>query len=181
MQIKFGEKIQEFSEAVSVLDAIKAFDRDVLKNTIAVKVNGNEVDLSLKLDTTDEVLSIEPIQTNTRDGLEVIRHSTAHLLAAAILELFPETKLGVGPALMDDARYGFYYDVIAPRQLTEADLPVLEKKMREMAKRNLVYRREVIAKNELVKLFEGRNEPLKCELIDEKADSTATAYYIEGT
>lgn len=181
MQIKFGEKIQEFSEAVSVLDAIKAFDRDVLKNTIAAKVNGEEVDLSRKLDTTDEVLSLEPIVTNTRDGLEVIRHSTAHLLAAAILDLFPDTKLGVGPALMDDPRYGFYYDVIAPRHLTEADLPVIEKKMREMAKRNLVYRREVIEKTELVELFKGRNEPLKCELIDEKADITATAYYIDGT
>lgn len=181
MQIKFGEKVQDFSEAVSVLDAIKAFDRDVLKNTIAAKVNGEEVDLSLKLDETDQVLSIEPIQTNTRDGLEVIRHSTAHLLAAAILDLFPGTKLGVGPALMDDPRYGFYYDVIAPRQLTEADLPVIEKKMKELAKKNLVYRREVIAKEELVKIFEGRDEPLKCELIDEKADSTATAYYIDGT
>lgn len=181
MQIKFGENIKEFSEAVTVLDAIKAFDRDVLKNTIAAKVNGQEVDLSNKIETTDEVFSIEPIQTNTRDGLEVIRHSTAHLLAAAILDLFPGTKLGVGPALMDDPRYGFYYDVIAPQQLTESDLPLIEKKMREMAKRNLVYRREVIEKAELVKLFEGRDEPLKCELIDEKADSTATAYYIEGT
>lgn len=181
MQIKFGEKIQEFSEAVSVLDAIKAFDRDVLKKTIAAKVNGAEVDLSLQLAETDEVLSVEPIVTDTRDGLEVIRHSTAHLLAAAVLELFPGTKLGVGPALMDDPRYGFYYDVIAPEQITEGDLPIIEKKMREMAKRNLVYRREVIAKDELVKLFEGRDEPLKCELIDEKADETATAYYIEGT
>jgi threonyl-tRNA synthetase len=181
MKVKFGEKVQEFSEAVSVLEAIKAFDRDVLKKTIAAKVNGAEVDLSLNLGESDEILSIEPIVTDTRDGLEVIRHSTAHLLAAAILDLFPDTKLGVGPALMDDPRYGFYYDVIAPRQLTDADLPVIEKKMREMAKRNLTYRREVIEKAELVKLFEGRDEPLKCELIDEKADSTATAYYIDGT
>lgn len=181
MQIKFGENIKDFSESVSVLDAIKAFDREVLKNTIAAKVNGEEVDLSKKLDESDEVLSIEPIQTNTRNGLEVIRHSTAHLLAAAILDLFPGTKLGVGPALMDDPRYGFYYDVIAPQQLTESDLPIIEKKMREMAKRNLVYRREVIAKDDLVKLFEGRDEPLKCELINEKADSTATAYYIDGS
>lgn len=181
MQIKFGDNVKDFAESVSVLDALKAFDRDVLKTTIAAKVNGAEVDLSRTLESTDELLSLEAIQTGTRDGLEVIRHSTAHLLAAAILELFPETKLGVGPALMDDPRYGFYYDVIAPRALTEADLPVIEKKMKEMAKRNLVYRREVIAKDELVKLFNGRNEPLKCELIEEKADSTATAYYIEGT
>ena len=73
MQIKFGEQLKEFSEPVSVLDAIKAFDRDVLKKTVAAKVNGEEVDLSRQLATTDEVLSIEPIQTDTRDGLEVLR------------------------------------------------------------------------------------------------------------
>ncbi len=181
MQIQFGEQSKDFSEAVSVLDVIKAFDRDVLKKTLAAKVNGAEVDLSFQLPLTNEMFSVEPITADTRDGLEVIRHSTAHLLAAAILELFPETKLGVGPALMEDPRYGFYYDVIAPQQLTESDLPIIEKKMREMSKRNLVYRREVLAKDELVKLFEGRNEPLKCQLIDEKADTTATAYYIDGT
>jgi threonyl-tRNA synthetase len=103
------------------------------------------------------------------------------LLAAAVLDLFPETKLGVGPALMDDARYGYYYDVIAPRQLTEADLPIIEKKMREIAKRNLAYRREVLDKQDLVKLFTERDEPLKCELINEKASDTATAYHIDNT
>jgi threonyl-tRNA synthetase len=181
MQIKFGENIKDFSESVSVLEALKAFDRDVLKNTVAAKVNGEEVDLSKKLDGSDQVLSIEPIQTNTKDGLEVLRHSTAHLLAAAVLELFPGTKLGVGPALMEDPRYGFYYDVIAPRPLTEADLPVIEKKMKEMAKKNLVYRRHEIAKSEILDLFKDREEPLKCELIDEKVSDTASIYYIDGS
>lgn len=182
MQIKFGENIKDFSDSVSVLDAIKAFDRDVLKKTIAAKVNGEEVDLSKQLAPTDEVLSIEPIQTDTRDGLEVLRHSTAHLLAAAVLDLFPGTQLGVGPALMDDPRYGYYYDVIAPRQLTEADLPVIEKKMREMAKKNLVYRRDEIAKADVLQIFKERQEPLKCELIDEKVTSeTASVYHIDGS
>jgi len=182
MQIKFGENIKDFSESVSVLDAIKAFDRDVLKKTIAAKVNGEEVDLSKQLSGTDEVLSLEPIQTDTRDGLEVLRHSTAHLLAAAVLDLFPGTQLGVGPALMEDPRYGFYYDVIAPRQLTEADLPIIEKKMREMAKKNLVYRREEIAKSDVLQIFKERQEPLKCELIDEKVNSeTASVYHIDGS
>ncbi len=181
LEIKFGENQKTFTEALSVLDALKAFDRDVLKNTLAAKVNGSEVDLSQQLTQSDEVLSIEPILADTRDGLEVLRHSTAHLLAAAVLELFPGTKLGVGPALMEDPRYGFYYDVIAPQQLTEADLPIIEKKMKAMAKQNLVYRREVQQKSELVKLFSDRSEPLKCQLIDEKADETATAYYIDGT
>lgn len=182
MQIKFGENIRDFSEPVSVLDAIKAFDRDVLKKTIAAKVNGEEVDLSKKLDHSDEVISIEPIQIDTRDGLEVLRHSTAHLLAAAVLDLFPGTQLGVGPALMEDPRYGFYYDVITPRPLTEADLPVIEKKMKEMAKKNLVYRREEIPKAKVLEIFKERQEPLKCELIEEKVETEkASVYYIDGS
>ena len=181
INVKVGENSRSFPAPVSVAEALKSFDRDLIKKTLAAKVNGDEVDLSFELQATDEVLSIEPILTETRDGLEVIRHSAAHLLAAAVLDLFPETKLGVGPALMDDPRYGYYYDVIAPRQLTEADLPVIEKKMRDIAKRNLAYRREVIAKQDLVKLFTERDEPLKCELINEKAGETATAYHIENT
>ncbi len=69
---------------------------------------------------------------------------------------------------MDDPRYGFFYDVIAPEVLTEADLPVIEKKMKSMAKQNLVYRREEIEKAKILDIFKQRDEPLKCELIDEK-------------
>lgn len=181
LNIKFGEDSRAIPAPATVIDAIKAFDRDVLKTTLAAKVNGEEVDLNRELAATDEVFSIEPISVDSRDGLEVIRHSTAHLLAAALLDLFPGTKLGVGPALLDDPRYGFYYDVIAPRNLTTDDLPVIEKKMREMAKRDLKYRREVVAKAEILKIFAERDEPLKCELIKEKADETATIYYIDGS
>ncbi|MGI8788619.1 MAG: threonine--tRNA ligase [Pyrinomonadaceae bacterium] len=181
INIKVGENQKTFSAPVSVAEALKSVDRDLVRKSLAARVNGEERDLSYTLEATDEVLSIEPILPETRDGLEVIRHSAAHLLAAAVLDLFPGTKLGVGPALMDDARYGFYYDVIAPRTLTEADLPVIEKRMREIAKKNLAYRREVVAKEDLVKLFNERDEPLKCQLIDEKASDTATAYYIDNT
>ncbi len=160
---------------------LKSFDREVLKKALAAKVNGEEVDLNKQLEGGDEVLSVEPILSGTRDGLEVMRHSTAHLLAAAVLELFPGTKLGIGPALMDDPRYGFFYDLIAPRQLTEADLPAIEKKMREMAKRNLVYRREEVEKAKILDMFKERGEPLKCELIDEKVESSASVYYIDGS
>ena len=181
INVKVGENQRSFPAPVSVAEVLKSFDRDVVKKSLAAKVNGEERDLSFTLDQTDEVLSIEPIFAESHDGLELIRHSTAHLLAAAVLDLFPGTKLGVGPALMDDPRYGYYYDVIAPRQLTLEDLPNIEKKMRAMAKQNLPYRREVLAKADLVKLFAGRDEPLKCQLIDEKADTTATAYYIDST
>lgn len=181
MQVKFGENLKDIASPATVADALKSFDRDVLKRSLAAKVNGEEVDLNKELSATDEVLSIEPILAGTRDGLEVIRHSTAHLLAAAVLDLFPGTKLGIGPALLDDPRYGFFYDVIAPRQLTEADLPVIEKKMRAMAKQNLPYRREDIQKAKILDIFEKREEPLKRELIDEKVTDTASVYYIDSS
>lgn len=181
LNIKYGENQRSIPAPATVAEAIKAFDRDALKKSLAAKVNGEEVDLNKELPLTDEVLSIEPITADTRDGLEVIRHSTAHLLAAAILELFPGTKLGIGPALMDDPRYGFFYDVIAPRNLTEEDLPVIEKKMKAMAKQNLVYRREDIEKSKILDIFEQRQEPLKRELIDEKVTDTASVYYIDNS
>jgi threonyl-tRNA synthetase len=183
LNIKFGANQKQISAPISVADALKAFDREAAKKSIAARVNGEEVDLNKQISATDEVLSIEPILPESRDGLEVIRHSTAHLLAAAVLDLFPGTKLGVGPALMDDPRYGFYYDVIAPRTLTEADLPVIEKRMREIAKRNLPYRRENVSKSEIIKIFTERDEPLKCELIAEKVEETSEAsiYYIDNS
>ncbi len=181
LTVKFGGNERSLPSPATVADAIKAFDRDALKSALAAKVNGEEVDLNKELAASDEVLSIELIDTATRDGLEVIRHSTAHLLAAAVLDLFPGTKLGVGPALMDDPRYGFYYDVIAPRNLTEEDLPVIEKKMKSMAKQNLVYRRQEIEKAKVLDIFKERDEPLKCELIDEKAGISASIYYIDNS
>ncbi len=181
INVKYGENVRSIPAPATVLDALKALDRDVLKRSLAARVNGEEVDLNKQLDATDEVLSIEAITADSRDGLEVLRHSAAHLLAAAVLDLFPGTKLGIGPALMDDPRYGYFYDFVAPRTLTEADLPLIEKKMREMAKRDLRYRRENVAKAEILDIFDKRDEPLKRELINEKVDGNASIYYIDGS
>lgn len=181
LNIQFGDAVRSIPSPATVADAIKAFDRDLLKRALAAKVNGEEVDLNRSLDMSGEVISIEPVTVDSLDGLEVIRHSTAHLLAAAILDLFPGTKLGVGPALMEDPRYGFFYDVIAPRMLSDEDLPMIEKRMREMAKRNLPYRREDVDKAKILDIFKEREEPLKYELIDEKVDGNASIYYIDNS
>jgi threonyl-tRNA synthetase len=183
--------------SATVADALKKLDKDQAKKALAAKVGGEEVDLSRQLDSVgglrkrtaqlrdsllrDVAIEIEPILPEKREGLEVLRHSTAHLLAAAVLDLFPGTKLGIGPALLDDPRYGFFYDVIAPRPLTDADLPVIEKKMRDIAKRNMPYRRDEIPKAEALRIFQERDEPLKCELIDEKAGDVVSVYYIDGS
>src|SRR5689334_23020259 len=168
---------------VTVAEALKKLDRDAAKQALAARVNGREVDLGYTLTEQEngKPVEIEPVLPQTLEGLDVLRHSTAHLLAAAVLDLFPGTKLGIGPALLEDPRYGFFYDVIAPRQLTDEDLPVIEKRMREIAKRNLSYRRDEITKAEALKVFAEREEPLKCELIDEKAGEQVSVYYIDGS
>src|SRR5678809_959082 len=101
INVKFGEAERSIPAPATVADAIKAFDRDALKKALAAKVNGEEVDLNKELTGNGQPVVVEAITADTRDGLEVIRHSTAHLLAAAVLDLFPGTKLGIGPALMD--------------------------------------------------------------------------------
>src|SRR5919202_1817143 len=167
-----GGRSAQVPAGATVAEALKAADRDAAKQALAAKVNGREVDLTYRLEESAEngdAVKVEPVLPGTLEGLDVIRHSTAHLLAAAVLDLFPGTKLGVGSALLEDPRYAFFFDVIAPRQLTEEDLPVIEKRMRELAKRNLSYRRDEIPKRDALRVFGERAEPLKCELIEEKA------------
>src|SRR5437762_5063015 len=168
---------------VTVAEALKKLDRDLAKQALAARVNGHEVDLAYTIESqaNGDAVKIEPVLPETLAGLDVLRHSTAHLLAAAVLDLFPGTKLGIGPALLEDSRYGFFYDVIAPRALTEADLPVIEKRMRDIARRNMPYRRDEIPKAEALRIFAERDEPLKCELIDEKAGEVVSVYYIDGS
>ena len=173
----------DIAAPVTVAEALKKLDRDLAKQALAARVNGQEVDLAYTIESSanGDAVKIEPVLPQTLAGLDVLRHSTAHLLAAAVLDLFPGTKLGIGPALLEDPRYGFFYDVIAPRALTEADLPVIEKKMRDIAKRNMSYRRDEISKAEALRIFNERDEPLKCELIDEKAGAQVSVYYIDGS
>jgi threonyl-tRNA synthetase len=199
VQLNDGPTVQVPASA-TVEEVLKKLDRDLAKKALAAEVNGQEVDLTRRLDSipapsgpeallklarnhTTKLSPILPEREGVEKdkGLEVLRHSTAHLLAAAVLDLFPGTKLGIGPALLDDPRYGFFYDVIAPQALTEADLPVIEKRMRQIASRNLSYRRDEITKAEALKIFEEREEPLKRELIDEKAGETVSVYYIDNS
>ena len=182
VQLKNGAQAS-LPAPITVADALKRLDRDAAKQALIARVNGREVDLDFKLEAAEsgDAVQIEAVLPGTNDALYVLRHSTAHLLAAAVLDLFPGTKLGIGPPLLDDPRYGFFYDVIAPQPLTEADLPVIEKRMRDLAKRNVNYRRDEIAKAEALHIFAERDEPLKVELIEEKGGETVSVYYIDNT
>jgi threonyl-tRNA synthetase len=169
------------------LEAIKQQDREAAKKAIAARLYRNEikqddpVDLSYVLQPSERVEAIMPDSGD--EALEVYRHSTAHLLAAAVLDLYPGTQLGIGPALLGDPKGGFYYDFVRPEnaRFTPDDLPKIEKKMRDLIKRNLEYKRVEMPKAEAEAKFKALGEPLKCELIEEKAGATVSCYTIEGT
>jgi threonyl-tRNA synthetase len=171
---------------ISAIEALKQQDRDSAKKAIAARLfrdgvkHEEPVDLSYQLQAGE---SVEPVTPESPEALEVYRHSTAHLLAAAVLDLYPGTKLGIGPALLDDPKGGFYYDFAREDggRFTPEDLPKIEKKMRDLIKRNLEYRRIEMSKAEAEKKFAELGEPLKCELIEEKAGAVVSCYTIEGT
>ncbi|MEN6561725.1 MAG: threonine--tRNA ligase [Acidobacteriota bacterium] len=108
----------------------------------------------------------------THIPIEVLRHSAAHLLAQAVLELYPETKTGIGPAI----ETGFYYDFLRDTPFTPEDLDKIEARMKEIARENIPVERLVLAKDEAVRVFEEKGQPLKVELIREKGDATVTVY-----
>jgi threonyl-tRNA synthetase len=105
-------------------------------------------------------------------ALEIYRHSTSHLMAAAVCSLFPGTHLGIGPAISD----GFYYDFEHPEGFVEDDLLKIEAKMKDLVAQNLSYEPSIISKDEALKYFEARKEHLKVELIREKAGETLSCY-----
>ena len=155
-------------------DRIKATDPKLAKRALAARVDGRLVDLS---SPAAEPAEVEAVTADSPEALEIYRHSTAHLLAAAVLEIFPGTKLGVGPALTEDPNYGFYYDFLPERPFTPEDLETIEKKMREIVRRNLRYERVEMPKAEMLRLFKDDvDDYLKCELIEEKGGETVSAY-----
>jgi len=131
------------------------------KAAIAAVVDGKPVDLTIPLERDARV---EILTDRGPDAMHVYRHSTAHLLAAAVTSLFPDVQCGVGPAIDD----GFYYDFVVPRPFVPEDLEAIEKKMKELASQDLPYERQFWPREEAIAFFRQRGEPLKVQLIEEK-------------
>src|SRR5215510_12407361 len=107
------------------------------------------------------------------DALFVFRHSAAHLLAAAVMELYPNVKLGIGPPVEN----GFFYEFLREQPFTPEDLEKIEKKMHELAARDLQNERKLIPKPEALKLYQDYNQLFKCELVEDKADEPMVSFY----
>jgi threonyl-tRNA synthetase len=149
------------------MELAKSISSRLADDAIVAKVNGDLVDLSRPLEKDATVAILTPKDPKT---LEVYRHSTAHLLAAAVLELYPETKLGIGPP----TEQGFYYDFQRETPFTPEDLEKIEKKMKEIRDRNLPYERVMTPKADGLRKYS--HEPMKVELITEKADDVFSEY-----
>ena len=143
------------------------------RQALAAIVDGRMVDLSFPLDDDADVRFVTP---NVPEALELYRHSTAHLLAAAVTALFPEAQCGIGPAIDD----GFFYDFVVDRPFVPEDLEAIERKMGELAKQDLRYERKMMSKAEAKAFFGDRGEPLKVQLIEEKGGPVVSCYTIEN-
>jgi threonyl-tRNA synthetase len=141
------------------------------KAALAGQVNARLVDLDFPL-TTDA--SVKIVTPDASEALPLLRHSTAHLLAAAVTNLFPAVQCGIGPATDE----GFFYDFVVPRAFVPEDLDAIEKKMRELAQQDLPYERQLWPRQEALEFFARRGEPLKVQLIEEKtAGQSAVSCY----
>ncbi|MEO5925560.1 MAG: threonine--tRNA ligase [Bryobacteraceae bacterium] len=149
------------------LDVAKGIGTRLADDCIVARVDGNLWDLTRAFDGDAK---LELLTTKNVDALEVYRHSTAHLLAAAVLELFPGTKLGIGPPIEN----GFYYDFDPVEPFKPEDLEKIEKKMWEIQARDLAYERQYMPKAKGLELY--KDQPMKVELITEKADDVFSEY-----
>jgi threonyl-tRNA synthetase len=170
--------VKQVPRGTSALDIAKSISPRLADAAMVAKVNGNLVDLAKPIEQDAEV---RILTDRDPEALEVYRHSSAHLMAAAVLELFPETKLGHGPA----TESGFFYDFYRPAAFTPDDLEKIEKKMQEIAQRNEPYAREFIPRGEGLEKFKGEGDFMKCHFIeqftqpDEKISLYKTGKFID--
>lgn len=158
---------RKFDRPVSVLEVAQDIGAGLAKATIAGRVNGERRDAC---DIINEDANLEIITAKDEDGLEIIRHSCAHLLGHAIKQLFPDVKMAIGPTIEN----GFYYDVDLDRSLTQEDIDAIEKRMLELAKTNYDVIKTPVSWQEARDTFEKRGEPYKMAILDENIERTAT-------
>lgn len=164
---------KEFEGPVTVKEVASSIGAGLAKAAIAGKVNGKLVDTSYPI-TEDATLSI--VTDKDPEGLDIIRHSTSHLMAQAVKEIFPSSQVTIGPVIEN----GFYYDFSLPRPLTMEDLPVIEKKMDELVKKDLPIVREEMERDKAVEFFKSIGEDYKAEIIASIPTNEAISLYRQG-
>src|SRR5436190_12395323 len=157
---------REIASGAPVRAVAEAISPGLAKAALAAIVDGRLVDLTYPL---SQDATVKIVTDRSPEALALFRHSTAHLLAAAVTNLFPGVQCGVGPATDE----GFFYDFVVERPFVPEDLEAIEKKMKDLAAQDLVYERQMWPRQEAIDFFTRRGEPLKVQLIQEKTEGQA--------
>ncbi|MDA3129845.1 threonine--tRNA ligase [Aliibacillus thermotolerans] len=164
---------KSFEDGVTAEEIAASISPGLKKQAIAAKIDGKPVDLRTPL---HEGGTIEILTLKNEEGLEILRHSTAHLMAQAIKRLYKDVKLGVGPVIEN----GFYYDIDMPHQLTPEDLPKIEKEMQKIIDENLEIVRKEVSREEAIERYKEIGDDLKLELIDDIPEDETVSIYEQG-
>lgn len=171
-KINFSGQSYDMPKKMSLLDFIKQNAKKESKDTIAAKFNGQEVDLTYIPETDG---NLELILTTTDEGLEILRHSTSHLMAQAVKRIYPNVQVTIGPAIKD----GFYYDFDTDKPFNDEDLPKIEAEMKKIIKENIPVIRKIMTKKDAIEYFKKNNEPYKVEIIED-IDADTVSFYEQG-
>jgi threonyl-tRNA synthetase len=164
---------REVPKGTTAAEIARQISPRLAKEALVARTNGDLTDLSRPLDH-DTKLAI--LTAKDPDAVQVFRHSAAHLLAAAVMELFPNVKLGIGPPIDN----GFFYEFVREEPFTPEDLAKIEAKMHELAAKDVPNERKLIPKPEAVELYRKSNQEFKCELVEEKATDPLVSFYTTG-
>ncbi len=164
---------REFDSAVTLRQVAESIGAGLARAAVAGKVGGHLVDLSFLLESDADVAIVTP---RDNEGVEVIRHSAAHLLAQAVKSLYPNAQVTIGPVVDD----GFYYDFAFERPFTPDDLQLIEKKMEELAAQGMEVKRSELPRNEAIAFFRGLGESYKAEIIASIPEGETLSLYTQG-
>ncbi len=166
--------VRQFEEAVvTPLMVAKNISNGLAKKAVVASVNGHKAGLN---DAITQDSSVAIYTFDDQEGKDAFRHSTSHILAQAVKRLFPETKLGIGPAIKD----GFYYDFDSEHKFTPDDLIKIEEEMQKIVKEDLTYVRKELPREEAIAYFTAKNEPYKVELIQDLPEDAVISLYEQG-
>ena len=170
--LKDGSKM-EFESALTVGEIAKTISEGLFRNAVCGKVNGELVDLSFVVEQDSD---LQIITLKDKEGLDVYRHTTSHVLAQAVKNIYPTSKLAIGPTVEN----GFYYDIEFKTPITQDDIIKIEKEMQSIIKADLPIERLVYSKREAVKIFKDFSEPYKVELINDLPKDAVISFYKQG-
>lgn len=166
-----GSRAEE-DRPVTAMKALEDLGVKGLEQVVAARVNGELRDLGYSIENEAEV---EPVFVDSEEGLDILRHSTSHVMAEAVKSLFPGVKVTIGPSI----EHGFYYDFDYERPFRDDDLPAIQRKMEEIAKEDLPFTREEVSREAAIERFKGEGEAYKVELLED-IESDAVSLYSQG-